>query len=260
MPKMLEFYIYMHYILPLLFIHSFKVDMKHSFVLSLFVLSILAIQCSPQPHYACDKNDPKTSTYAFCNTSLSYADRAKDFVSRLTLQEKVAQLVNTASGVSRLGVPAYEWWSEALHGVSNLGPGVIFNDVVPGATSFPAVILSGASFNASLWYALGQVVSTEARAMHNVGLAGLTFWSPNVNLFRDPRWGRGQETAGEDPLVVAKYGVNYVKGLQEFSPGSNSSMDDRLKVSSCCKHYTAYDLDKWNGVDRFHFDAQVDTI
>ncbi|XP_031129998.1 probable beta-D-xylosidase 5 [Ipomoea triloba] len=234
--------------------------MKHTFVLPMFVFSFLAMQCSPQPHYACDKNDPKTSTYAFCNVSLSFTDRAKDIVSRLTLKEKAEQLVNTASGVSRLGVPAYEWWSEALHGVSNTGPGVTFNDVVPGATSFPSVILSGASFNASLWYALGQAVSTEARAMHNVGLAGLTYWSPNVNVFRDPRWGRGQETAGEDPLVVAKYAVNYVKGLQEFSPDSNPSRDNthnRLKVSSCCKHYTAYDLDKWNGFDRFHFDAEV---
>ncbi|KAH9310561.1 hypothetical protein KI387_025596, partial [Taxus chinensis] len=96
------------------------------------------------------------------------------------------------------------------------------------------------------------VVSTEARAMHNVGQAGLTYWSPNVNIFRDPRWGRGQETPGEDPLVVSQYAVNYVKGLQEIDDES-----DRLKVSSCCKHYTAYDLDNWKGVDRFHFNAEV---
>lgn len=89
--------------------------------------------------------------------------------------------------------------------------------------------------------------------MYNTGLAGLTYWSPNVNVFRDPRWGRGQETPGEDPLVVGKYAVNYVKGLQEVD-GDNS---DRLKVSSCCKHYTAYDLDKWKDIDRFHFDAKV---
>ncbi|KAL7002903.1 putative beta-D-xylosidase 5 [Sarracenia purpurea var. burkii] len=109
---------------------------------------------------------------------------------------------------------------------------------------------------------MGRVVSTEARAMHNVGLAGLTFWSPNVNVFRDPRWGRGQETPGEDPLLVSKYAINYVRGLQEVvgSHDGNSSAGgdgDKLKVSSCCKHYTAYDVDNWNGVDRFHFDAQV---
>ena len=86
--------------------------------------------------------------------------------------------------------------------------------------------------------------------MYNGGKAGLTFWSPNVNIFRDPRWGRGQETPGEDPVVAARYGARYVKGLQ--SPQGN-----RLKVAACCKHYTAYDLDNWNHVDRFHFNAQV---
>jgi beta-D-xylosidase 4 len=90
--------------------------------------------------------------------------------------------------------------------------------------------------------------------MYNTGLAGLTYWSPNVNIFRDPRWGRGQETPGEDPLLVSQYATTYVRGLQSTvdSPDPN-----RLKVAACCKHYTAYDLDNWNGVDRFHFDAQV---
>lgn len=222
----------------------------------LFFLLLLTVIPRTSHQYACDKNDSTTSNFAFCNTSLSYADRAKDLVSRLNLTEKVQQLVNNATGISRLGIPAYEWWSEALHGVSNTGPGVHFNETVPGATSFPSVILSAASFNSSLWYILGQVVSTEGRAMYNVGLAGLTFWSPNVNVFRDPRWGRGQETPGEDPFVVAKYAVNYVRGLQETGTEGNFS-SDRLKVSSCCKHYTAYDVDNWKGVDRFHFDAKA---
>lgn len=99
-----------------------------------------------------------------------------------------------------------------------------------------------------------QVVSTEARAMYNVGLAGLTFWSPNINIFRDPRWGRGQETPGEDPLLSSKYGAGYVQGLQRQTDDGNS---DRLKVAACCKHYTAYDLDNWKGVDRYHFNAIV---
>ncbi|KAK9286361.1 hypothetical protein L1049_014755 [Liquidambar formosana] len=229
--------------------------MKNQILLPL-CLSLLLLLPRKTHQYACDETLSETSQFPFCNTSLSYETRAKDLVSRLTLEEKVQQLVNKATGISRLGVPAYEWWSEALHGVSNVGPGVRFNATVPGATSFPAVILSAASFNASLWYKMGQVVSTEARAMYNVGLAGLTYWSPNVNVFRDPRWGRGQETPGEDPLVVSKYAVNYVRGLQEVGEEGNST-DDRLKVSSCCKHYTAYDLDNWNGVDRFHFDAKV---
>ncbi|KAK4491597.1 hypothetical protein RD792_002351 [Penstemon davidsonii] len=106
-----------------------------------------------------------------------------------------------------------------------------FDDVVPGATSFPTPITTTASFNQSLWKKIGQAVSTEARAMHNLGHAGLTFWSPNINVVRDPRWGRALETPGEDPYVVGEYAVNY--------------------------HYAAYDVDNWLGVDRTHFDARV---
>lgn len=86
--------------------------------------------------------------------------------------------------------------------------------------------------------------------MYNGGVGGLTYWSPNVNILRDPRWGRGQETPGEDPVVAGKYAASYVRGLQ----GNDRS---RLKVAACCKHFTAYDLDNWNGVDRFHFNAKV---
>ncbi|KAG6652601.1 hypothetical protein I3843_05G017400 [Carya illinoinensis] len=231
--------------------------MKNHIFLPLCLSLLVLVIPSASQRYACNKSDSKTNQFPFCSTSLSYEDRAKDLVSRLTIREKVQQLVNSATGIPRLGVPPYEWWSEALHGVSNVGPGTRFNATVPGATSFPAVILSAASFNATLWYNMGQTVSTEARAMYNVGLAGLTYWSPNVNVFRDPRWGRGQETPGEDPLVVSRYAVNYVRGLQEVGEEGSTSGRDRLKVSSCCKHYTAYDVDKWKNVDRFHFDAKV---
>ncbi|KAL5054593.1 hypothetical protein RYX36_035275 [Vicia faba] len=172
---------------------------------------------------------------------------------RLTLQEKVGNLVNTAANMSRLGIPKYEWWSEALHGVSSVGLGTRFSNVVPGSTSFPMPILTAASFNTSLFQTIGKVVSTEARAMHNVGLTGLTFWSPNINIFRDPRWGRGQETPGEDPLLASKYAAGYVKGLQQTDDGDSN----KLKVAACCKHYTAYDLDDWKGVHRFTFNAVV---
>lgn len=97
------------------------------------------------------------SDFSFCDSSLSYKERAKDLVKRMTLQEKVLQLGDLAYGVPRLGLPKYEWWSEALHGVSNVGPGTFFDDVVPGATSFPTVILTTASFNESLWKSIGQV-------------------------------------------------------------------------------------------------------
>nr|GEY80507.1 beta-xylosidase/alpha-L-arabinofuranosidase 2-like [Tanacetum cinerariifolium] len=170
------------------------------------------------------------------------------------MQEKAGSLVSVADSIPRLGIPSYGWWSEALHGVSNMGPATWFDkNVIPGATSFPQVILTAASFNESLFYTIGKVVSTEARAMYNAGVAGLTFWSPNVNIFRDPRWGRGQETPGEDPLLTSRYGVLYVKGLQDREDGDK----ERLKIGACCKHFTAYDLDNWTSVDRYHFDAFV---
>ncbi|PON61690.1 Glycoside hydrolase, partial [Parasponia andersonii] len=216
-------------------------------LLLIFNLSIKISSAAREP-FACDQKDKTTGELPFCRVSLPIQERVKDLIGRLTLQEKVRLLVNNAAAVPRLGIKGYEWWSEALHGVSNVGPGTKFGGAFPGATSFPQVITTAASFNASLWEAIGRVVSDEARAMYNGGVAGLTYWSPNVNIFRDPRWGRGQETPGEDPVVAGSYAASYVKGLQ----GNDGN---RLKVAACCKHFTAYDLDNWNGVDRFHFNA-----
>ncbi|KAI3852440.1 hypothetical protein MKX03_009403 [Papaver bracteatum] len=219
-------------------------------LLQIFINAPSLVLCQ-SPVFACDvSKNPGLKNFSFCDTSLKISERVDDLVKRLTLQEKITFIVSKAGSVSRLGIPSYEWWSEALHGVSYFGPGTRFSNVVPGATSFPQPILTAASFNVSLFYAIGQVVSNEARAMYNVGLAGLTFWSPNINIYRDPRWGRGQETPGEDPLLSSRYGSAYVKGLQ----GDSS---DRLKVAACCKHYTAYDVDNWKGVNRFTFDAKV---
>ncbi|KAG5086930.1 hypothetical protein JHK82_054327 [Glycine max] len=219
--------------------------------LAIFLLLLLVrYTCEAREPFACDPKNGGTKKMAFCKVSLAIAERVKDLIGRLTLEEKVRLLVNNAAAVPRLGMKGYEWWSEALHGVSNLGPAVKFNAQFPAATSFPQVITTAASFNASLWEAIGQVVSDEARAMYNGGTAGLTYWSPNVNIFRDPRWGRGQETPGEDPVLAGTYAATYVRGLQ----GTHAN---RLKVAACCKHFTAYDLDNWNGMDRFHFNAQV---
>ncbi|KAK6135374.1 hypothetical protein DH2020_030885 [Rehmannia glutinosa] len=232
---------------------------KHSVFLCFPILCIIMLCSRPviaqtKPVFACDMlSNPGLRNLSFCDPSLDMKARVDDLVGQLTLQEKIGWLVSGAKGVSRLGIPNYEWWSEALHGVSDVGPGTKFGGPVPGATSFPQVILTAASFNESLFEIIGKVVSTEARAMYNVGLAGLTFWSPNVNIFRDPRWGRGQETPGEDPLLTSKYGVAYVKGLQQTDDGDTN----RLKVAACCKHYTAYDLDNWKGFHRFTFNALV---
>ncbi|KAL7119455.1 hypothetical protein ACP275_02G064500 [Erythranthe tilingii] len=221
--------------------------------LSYYPRPVLSDGNTPPP-FACDvTNNPGLKSFNFCNSSLDIETRVADLVNKLTLKEKIGWVISGAQGVPRLGIPNYEWWSEALHGVSNTGRGVKFSGPIPAATSFPQVILTAASFNLSLFQAIGKAVSTEARAMHNVGAAGLTFWSPNVNIFRDPRWGRGQETPGEDPLLSAQYGVAYVRALQQRDDGDST----RLKVAACCKHYTAYDLDHWKGFDRFTFDAQV---
>ncbi|XP_078439014.1 putative beta-D-xylosidase 2 [Wolffia australiana] len=212
--------------------------------------SLPSSRAEARPAFACGG---EFANLPFCRKTMPIHNRVKDLILRLTLEEKIRLLVNNAAGVPRLGISGYEWWSEALHGVSNVGPGTRFGRQFPGATSFPQVILTAAAFNASLWEDIGKVVSDEARAMYNGGQAGLTFWSPNVNIFRDPRWGRGQETPGEDPLIAAAYASAYVRGLQQ----PYGYEENRLKLAACCKHYTAYDLDNWGGTDRFHFNARV---
>ncbi|TYG50912.1 hypothetical protein ES288_D10G214000v1 [Gossypium darwinii] len=220
------------------------------FITTTVFLGFFISSAESRPPFACDPRNGLTRSLKFCRANLPIHVRARDLIGRLTLAEKIRLLVNNAAVVPRLGIQGYEWWSEALHGVSNVGPGTKFGGAFPGATSFPQVITTAASFNESLWEQIGRVVSDEARAMYNGGMAGLTYWSPNVNIFRDPRWGRGQETPGEDPVLAGKYAANYVRGLQ-------SPTGIRLKVAACCKHYTAYDLDNWNGVDRYHFNARV---
>ncbi|KAK8970685.1 Beta-D-xylosidase 4 [Platanthera guangdongensis] len=220
----------------------------------LFLLCFLCFRAvsAQSAVFSCDvEGNPSLRNLSFCDRDLDIDSRVKDLVGRLTLPEKIGFLGDKAGAVQRLGIPGYEWWSEALHGVSYVGPGTKFSSLVPGATSFPQVILTAASFNTTLFTAIGKAVSTEARAMYNVGLAGLTFWSPNVNIFRDPRWGRGQETPGEDPLLSSKYGSSYVRGLQD------ADEPNKLKVGACCKHYTAYDVDNWKGVQRYTFNAIV---
>ncbi|EFJ23793.1 hypothetical protein SELMODRAFT_103038 [Selaginella moellendorffii] len=206
--------------------------------------------------------DSRSSSFPFCDVSLPVPDRVADLVGRMNLSEKIAQIVSNASGIPRLGIPGYQWWEEALHGVAE-SPGVKFAAPVPSATSFPQVILTVASFNSSLWNKIAQAISIEAIAMYNAGRSGLTFWSPNINIFRDPRWGRGQETPGEDPLLSSKYAAYFVRGLQEGDYDEGTAISTmqrrptRLKVSSCCKHFTAYDMEKSEGTDCFHFNAQV---
>jgi beta-glucosidase len=149
---------------------------------------------------------------AYLNTSLPARARAEDLVARMTVEEKVSQMVHEAPAIERLGVPAYNWWNECLHGVGRAGT----------ATVFPQAIGLAATWNPDLMRRVAVAISDEARAKHHAALApdgasewyfGLTFWSPNINIFRDPRWGRGQETYGEDPYLTARLGVEFVRGL-----------------------------------------------
>ena len=174
---------------------------------------------------------PVTEAAPWLDTRLDFAARARDLVSRMTTEEKISQLTNQAASIPRLGVPQYEWWSEALHGVARAGV----------ATVFPQAIGLAATFDAPLIREMAVVVSDEARAKHHQFVRqghreryqGLTFWSPNVNIFRDPRWGRGQETYGEDPFLTGRLGVEFVKGLQGDDPRY-------YKVIATAKHYAVH--------------------
>jgi len=172
--------------------------------------------------------------------------RVHDLVSRLTLQEKVSLLGYNSQAVPRLGIPAYNWWNEALHGVARAGE----------ATIFPQAIALAATFNNDLAKQESNAISTEARAKYNLAIAqnrhiqymGLTFWTPNINIFRDPRWGRGQETYGEDPYLTATMGTAFVRGLQGDDP-------KYLKVSATAKHFAVHSGPE---ATRDAFDALVD--
>jgi beta-glucosidase len=152
----------------------------------------------------------------FNDASLPIAQRVDDLVSRLTLEEKVAQTIDRAAAVPRLNIPAYNWWNEGLHGIARSGY----------ATMFPQAIGNAATWDAPLVNSIATVISTEARAKYNDAIRhdnhdryyGLTIWSPNINIFRDPRWGRGQETYGEDPFLTGRLGVAFVKGIQGDDP------------------------------------------
>ncbi|CAM8900993.1 unnamed protein product [Rhodiola kirilowii] len=174
---------------------------------------------------------------------VTFPDRARSLISLLTLDEKIQQLCNNVTRNPRLGLPPYEWWSESLHGIATNGPGISFDGSIKGATSFPQVILSAAAFNRSLWFEIAAAIAVEARAMYNLGQAGLTYWAPNVNIFRDPRWGRGQETPGEDPMLTSAFAVEYVTGFQGKEDEGG--------------HLTAYDLESWGNFSRYSFNAVV---
>jgi beta-glucosidase len=180
----------------------------------------------------------------FRNPALPIQQRVDDLVSRLTLEEKVAQTLDRAAAIPRLDIPAYNWWNEGLHGIARSG----------FATMFPQAIGNAATWDAPLVQRIGDVVSIEARAKFNDALRhdnhdryyGLTIWSPNINIFRDPRWGRGQETYGEDPFLTARLGTAFVKGIQGDDP-------HYLRAVATPKHYAVH-----SGPESTRHEANVD--
>ncbi len=168
---------------------------------------------------------------AYLNEKLTFEERAADLVSRMTLEEKVSQMSHESEAIERLGVPEYNWWNECLHGVARAGH----------ATVFPQAIGMAAMWDDDMMYRVATVVSDEARAKHHDFLRqgkrgiyqGLTFWTPNINIFRDPRWGRGMETYGEDPYLTGELGVGFIKGLQGDDP-------KYLKLVATAKHFAVH--------------------
>jgi beta-glucosidase len=193
---------------------------KNIFLFCLFLVCLQFAGCSD------------SYKYPFLNPKLSSAERAKDVVARLTLEEKVSQMLNTTPAIERLGIPPYDWWNEALHGVARTEYKV---------TVFPQAIAMAATWNVDAMLQMGDYTAEEARAVYNLSQAkhiysdyhGLTFWSPNINIFRDPRWGRGQETFGEDPFLTGSIGSGFVRGLQGSDPVA-------LKAAACAKHYAVH--------------------
>jgi len=172
-----------------------------------------------------------TDKSLYKNENLSFKLRAKDMVSRMTLLEKVSQMTYNSAAIPRLGISSYNWWNEALHGVARAGV----------ATVFPQAIGMAATFDENLIYSVAEVISTEGRAKYHESqrkgdhdiYKGLTFWSPNINIFRDPRWGRGHETYGEDPYLTGRLGVAFIKGLQ----GNDKKY---MKSAACAKHFAVH--------------------
>jgi len=187
----------------------------------------------------------QAQTPAYQNQELPFEVRVSDLVGRMTLEEKVSQMKDVAPAIERLGIPEYNWWNEALHGVARSGL----------ATSFPQAIGLAATWDDSLMFRMATVISDEARAKHHEYVRtgshqryqGLTFWSPNINLFRDPRWGRGQETYGEDPFLTGHLAVQFIRGLQGDDP-------KYLKTVATVKHFAVHSGPE---PERHQFDAVV---
>ncbi len=189
------------------------------------------------------------SSWGICNTSLPIDERAADIVSRISLQDKIQALGTSTPALPSVGLPPYNWWSEATHGISH----VTFDSLTPYASNTALPCTTSNSFNRTLWFKTGNQIAREARAFMNVNHAYSTYWAPVVNIVRDPRWGRIIEAGGgEDPFTLGEYARSFVLGFEHATETPYP-----LQASACCKHYVANSLDAWNGTDRYHVNAEV---
>ena len=225
------------------------------------------------------------ATWPICDAAADIGARAADIVSRLSLADKIAALGTDTPFLGSVDMAPYQWWSEATHGISvsslcdvqplvrqwrpqadaesspcappppslsAQGPGVQHNSQYPGGSNTALPITTSCSFNRSLWKATGNQIAREGRAYMNAGLSASTFWTPVINIVRDPRWGRNIESAGEDPFVSGQYAANFIQGFEHAKETSYP-----LQASACCKHFVANELDGWNNTDRNHIDVFV---
>ncbi|KAI8626685.1 beta-xylosidase [Xylariaceae sp. FL1651] len=218
--------------------------MKQFSALGLFALPLAGVSAGVLPNCA----SGALQSNKVCDTTLSPRARAQALVSSMQSSEKLLNLVSKSPGVSRIGLPAYNWWSEALHGVAG-APGVSFGGSFNKATSFPMPILMSAAFDDDLIEKVGATIGTEGRAFGNNNHAGVDFWTPDINPFRDPRWGRGSETPGEDTTRIKGYTAHLLRGLE----GNGT----QRRIIATCKHYVGYDLEAWGNVNRHNFDAKI---
>ncbi len=196
-------------------------------ILSLVLFAVILVSCGSNS----EVSEQVSYDFPWYNPEIAFGERLQMLIDEMTVEEKISQLTHDAAAIERLGVPEYNWWSEALHGVARNGR----------ATVFPQPIGLGATFDRDLIHRIYSAASDEGRAKFEISqeignyaqYAGLTFWTPNVNIFRDPRWGRGMETYGEDPYLTAQLGMEVVKGLQGDHP-------KYLKAGACAKHYAVH--------------------
>ena len=244
-----------------------------SLLILAFVISAVQAQEEKLWKNVCTEAD--VQDLPFCDVSRALKERVDDYVGRVaSVEDQINMLLaNSAGNYPPLHIPKYNWWSEGLHGP--LEPCVSTGTKCACPTSFPCPSGLGAAFNNTLYEKIGAAIGAEGRAIsllrpHDSSNGdGLTYWSPTINMQRDPRWGRNQEVPGEDPVLTSHYAENFVRGLQEggnrndhYRDGtgtgsSNSNSNNNLQIGACCKHFVANSLENWKNYSRHNFNAVI---